>query len=70
MNDKELLVLNTLRTRYLPGTRNVISFSSLAFETQLGREELDHALEHLEREHYITQYVLESSDSFIVVVST
>ena len=50
------------------GKAAIFSFSALAKSTNLSKEELDKALRELEADRFITEFVLESDDDFLLIL--
>lgn len=50
------------------GKSTVISFNALARATNLTKDQLDKLLGELERDRFITEFIVESSDSYRIIL--
>ncbi|HMR17673.1 MAG TPA: hypothetical protein PKA53_00110 [Sphingobacterium sp.] len=64
---KEQLLLK-LTDRFHPKRKVSVNFSDLAYEFQIEKEPLDHLLNELEMDRKINQFIIRSSDNFILEI--
>jgi CTP-dependent riboflavin kinase len=64
----KLQILRAISNKAKAGKPATFSFNALAKTTDLSREQLDILLIELERDRFITEYVVEGSDSFKIIL--
>ena len=68
MDSSKLKVLKVLREGMLPGQKLNKNFISLSKELKMEEQDLDLALNELENERYINQWVIKSSKDFTIEI--
>jgi CTP-dependent riboflavin kinase len=68
MHDNRKVVLKEISKAAKLEQRVSFSFNRLSKNLELTKDDLDFILNSLERDHYITQYVIGEDDDFIIVL--